>query len=233
MTLTILRKYYQTTTRSEGFWKCGLSHLFLFVFFMFYGFVTSSELYFPVSVLSFSMLSDFNKIKLGVNVDLGNLLTFPLSKGRLFRILFAKNFFSEKFILLLSYLLIINIIHNFHISISFLLITTYTLYCIVFVPIDILSRRKAASSVAFKLVAPLTMILILPFMVNELNPARANFDFVTKFAVTSLTPIHYFTILGIAICFTLLAYYAFKKAYVKTPFSRSYIVKNFNKNYWY
>jgi hypothetical protein len=195
--------------------------------------LTNNELYFLVSLLSFSMLSDSQKIKLGVNIDLGNLLIFPFSKATLFLIFLAKNIFSGKLILLLCYLLVVNFIYHFHASISFILVITYTLYCLIFIPVDILSRRKAAFSVVFKLVAPLTLLLIIPFMVSGVNPAAIKTDIITEFTAKALMPAHYLAILGISIFLASLSYYAFRKAYVKVPFYNSYIVKNFNKNYWY
>lgn len=234
MTLTILRKYYQVTTRSDGFWMGCFSLLIFFVSFMLVGLLlTNNELYFLVSLVSFSMLNDFQKIKLGVNIDLGNFLVFPFSKVTLFLILLAKNFFSEKLILLLCYLLVVNFIHHFHASISFLLVITYTLYCLIFIPVDILSRRKAPFSVVFKLVAQLTILLIIPFMVSGVNPAAIKTDIITEFTAKALMPAHYLAILGVSLFFASLSYYAFRKAYVKVPFNSPYIIKNFNKNYWY
>jgi len=179
------------------------------------------------------MLSDSQKIKLGVNIDLGNLLIFPFSKATLFLILLAKNFFSGKLVLLLCYLLVANFIHHFHASISFLLVITYTLYCLIFIPVDILSRRKAAFSVAFKLVAQLTLLLIIPFMVSGVNPNAIKTDIITEFTAKALMPAHYLAILEISLFLASLSYYAFRKVYVKVPFNSPYIIKNFNKNYWY
>lgn len=179
------------------------------------------------------MLSDSLKIRLGVNVDIANLLIFPFSKKILFLNLFAKTFFSEKIILLLSYLIVINIRLLFHPSISFLLLFIYVIYCLVFVNIDIQSRRKAYVSIIYKNLSPLTILLVFPFILNIINPSTIVLEYFTKSIIIKLAATHYLIVIFFFIFSSMLSYYTFKKTYLKSPFNDSNIIKNFNKNYWY
>lgn len=233
MISVVLQKYYQIITRGDKAYLILFAQTFYLFFFVFFGLLIDIDSYFYISLLSFAMLSDSLKIRSGANIDMANLLIYPNSKKTLFLSLFAKSFFSEKIILLLSFLIVVNISLHFHPSISFLLLVIYVIYCLISVIIDIQARRKAYISIIFKNISQLTILLVFPFIINSLNPSTIEWKGITESMATMLSATHYLIAISLIGLSSMLSYYTFKKTYLNSPFIDSRIVKNFNKNYWY
>lgn len=76
----ILKKYYQVIVRSENAHISFLVQLVLLLSFIYFGFFVRNSSFFLLSLLSFSMISDSIKIRLGQNIDLANTIVLPYSK---------------------------------------------------------------------------------------------------------------------------------------------------------
>lgn len=110
----ILKKYYQVIVRSENAHISILVQLVLLFSFIYFSFFIRNASFFLLSLLSFSMISDSIKIKLGQNIDLANTIVLPYSKKVLFFSFLFRSIFSEKLILLFSYILIMSLAHQLH-----------------------------------------------------------------------------------------------------------------------
>lgn len=229
----ILKKYYQVIVRSENAHISILVQLVLLFSFIYFSFFIRNASFFLLSLLSFSMISDSIKIKLGQNIDLANTIVLPYSKKVLFFSFLFRSIFSEKLILLFSYILIMSLAHQLHPKIIIFLILEYLIYCLIIINIEILSRRKGYVSVVFKNLSPLSILLVLPYFSNIINTTPNEYISILETFIIGLSLLHYILFICLLVFSSILSFLFFKRIFFKFPFYDSNIINNYNKNYWY
>lgn len=168
-------------------------------------------------------------IKYGNSQDFSNVIVSPISSHRKILQFVLNDIISINLILPIIFIVMTVITHiDFKFPVILNIILVYiamTVFGVIIVP---LARRNSFFSVFFKLLSPLLVLLVIPFVSTTIH-----FQYVDIVEYYYVSYSFTFFLLFAALLFWFMSIAVMKLISTHCPFPKQTVIKNYNKNYWY